>query len=171
MCVGIVLSKSAGRWGKCLRPLLWHVSQSDFRRLSVFNRFWQARGANFCRTSKYAEISIHSNDSSHSMTYVMKMMTSLLNLFLFIESGPCRSNNLEVLLLLLPGRRRLLVELHLSLVRPAQLLHQHHLRWMLMRMGMIWTWGFLLALPKNKSRMAKDLKVQLSLLSPFLFSI
>ena len=62
-------------------------------------------------------------------------MTSFLNLFLFIESGPCRSNNLEVLLLLLPSRRRLLVELHLSLVRPAQLLHQHHLRWMLMRMG------------------------------------
>ena len=36
MCVGIVLSKSAGRWGKCLRPLLWHVSQSDFRRLRLW---------------------------------------------------------------------------------------------------------------------------------------
>ena len=40
----------------------------------------------------------------------MKMMTSLLNLFLFIESGPCRSNNLEVLLLLLSG----VVEQHLE---------------------------------------------------------
>ena len=66
MCVGIVLSKSAGRWVECLWPLLWHVSQLDFRRLSVFNGFWQARRANFCRTSKYSMISIHSNDSSQN---------------------------------------------------------------------------------------------------------
>ena len=79
MCVGIVLSKSAGRWGKCLRPLLWHVSQSDFRRLSVFNRFWQAGGANFCRTSKYAEISIHSNDSSQNW---LRHGIGILNMFI-----------------------------------------------------------------------------------------
>ena len=72
----VILGTSYVRWhrfvkvsrevGKCLWPLLWHVSQSDFRRLSVFNRFWQARGANFCRTSKYNEISIHLNDSSQN---------------------------------------------------------------------------------------------------------